>query len=936
MSGAVVTELGDALFPALEQSLWASVREALVAYIPGAGLLLPQDLAGPGLLADFSFIDKAFHDFLVSTFSQGSTLWQAAFLPAVTLVIQGIQTVMPTAQQFINWIASGIAASVGSIDTVAAALTDYVNNVLSKQIINLSPLIQEVFNQISNYLIQSTTNFWSPTLQGVQDILKKLGSFQFDTVANALQQYTNLTKIIFSMSDLYWKPTNYTANNILEIVNIINKTLSEDVLFTVNNIANSLKAFTGFDFSGITSAINQQVGALINQIVDQLKPLPDLINAAITPALDALNQVTGSITTVLNDVYNLSIKSIGELEYYISTEFKFWVGEASEYIISSLSGARQDAGQIISIITGGVTQLENDISALATNDQAYYTDLAARIDNGWVSFADSVVDQISAGIGDLWTGYTNGILGPAAAAIGGFLGGVADRLKEFFTPTGCEIAAIEQWFGGIFKSITDWIMSLCGADCKNKDEDPFNIITRTLTGVIGAGGGMAMSLMLGELISPLKQLGMSRLAAYFWDMADFKAVGGDILKALNHSSTVKPLQYGLNEFFRPELPKTEEANTWLHRGLIQEPEWRKIYARHGLDESYIDKFAESIHTLPGDRMLIAIADVPGVPDDWVDYVLRARGYDELTVQMWKIYSTKRRLADEFSELKSAAEAAFIYGQSTVDDYMNVLKLIGRNNTEIAWALESAARKEQLARMKEVVDIYIQAFRSGQMAQADFENSISALPLVPAKADNIITKELARKRLTDKATRAAKQAKLSLATILKSYDLGLFTDDDAITRLELLNYTLGDAQLELAIHKAEVAGREADSAQKAILDAEKAKVKEEQALSLEWAKLMVASVAHRLVSPDVAKQEITALPLTDSRKALLYKEVDVAVLQAAKAGTPTKPKTLRETEIYKALNMGIITIDEAITYLQALGFTDEEIRIKLAINPPTSP
>lgn len=927
--------VGTAGRQAVGQITWATITQAIQPLLSPLGITLPADPFPPpdGWTRLDIAVANAFTDFFTRVFQAGSAVWNASIAPAINQIVQSVGQIVPTEQAIVGAIVGAFTQGTTILDVIRQALTEALTTVS----INVQAVTDTIINVIKSGLASALQTAFTDLSNAAASITKPILD-----VVNNIQDSTNY---LYTWTNGVWKDVttaihNYALNASVWAEQAV-RDLRAYVEPPIQEILQIVKTGLNIDLSSVLGDLPQQLATqlstlttTINTTINNILPtLSANINSVVDVALQnltgALNTISGQTTQLIQSAFT----QIGEIEQFIVTEFKYWVGEEGEYIINSLRGAQTGLGDIAARVDNVSMQIQDGVNYIVQTDQSFYQDLAGRIDNGWVSFSSQLQTTLAGGLSDIWGGFQNDVLGPAANAIGAFFGGIWDRLKGFFTPIGCEANVVADWFGGIFKTISDWIQSLCGGNCQNMGKDPFNIISRSLTGVLGVGGGLGLSLMAGELISPLKQLGMSRLAAYIWDMADFKTVGGDVLKSLNAASTIKPLMYGLNEFFRPELPRTDEANAWYHKGIINDEQWRKIYAQHGLANAYIDNFALDLYREPSDRVILNLLDTEGVPIEWVNQKLKAVGYSDADIAFLKIYATNRRLSDEFNAVKSAYEAAYIKGYVSLDEYTGILRAIGRNQTEVSYAVFAAEQKARTARLSEDIDILVQAYRTHKLTDDQFEQNINGLGLDPDKAQNIIEKELARKKAAAAADTAEKQRKLTQGQILDALDLDLMTEAQALERLQLLEFTPDDALLVLQLHAAELAAKEADQAQKALLDAQRAKAKEDQNLAIAYARWNIRLMQARLTSLDGVIDEIRALPLSDAWKNLLINEATIASQISDAKERPPNPPKLRETEIYKAWKYGYIDEAQVRDYLAALGFTADQIDLKVAINAP---
>lgn len=899
---------------AFKDTVWATIRYALVKAIPGADLVLPQDLVfdpltqarlniGPG--ADLI-------NFFTTIFKEGGYIWNAAFVPLSALISTTISNQFPTLQQITD--AIKVEFALANIDTtkVTAAVTDVIKTTLPGAIqsyfagSNFDPTT--IVSQVNNY-----TQFWASDLEQKLNKLSDNVTYFHGLDSGEMVNIFNLTGAAL----------NYMSGVLKPKIDQLTSLLTGGTLDALQNISTQV--------TDLSVTIKAKVDDSLKNILPDLKSsVADLVK---TQTLDVQSLITQSFTSVTSLVQS-TLTQLGELEYFISTEFKFWVGEAAEYIINSLKTPTAEIAAIGAAVGGLGTAIASQFASESIERTSQYTDMVTRMEN--CCFMTN--QNIGAIGGNIWPQFEAIVAAPASvsslamiAGIGGAIGvGAAVGLGGINFNLQGLIDGAGDIFNKIFGQAFAWLYdkkSFLGLQ-------GFDPITQIMKSILGLGGGFGLAMLMGELVHPLKQLGMGRMAAYFWDMADFKAIGGDVMKLLNRSSTLLPLEYGLSEFFRPRMPNTDEARKWFYWDKTKETYLRQAYRVHGFSDEYITNFMNTIWEVPSQRVVLNMIETPGVDTEWIRNVLRRHGMDEGDVEIMIDYARRKRLNDEFAELVSAYETAFIAGYVDVQEFVQTLTDVGRSEHEVQWKVWAANRKEQTQRLKEDIDIVVSGFRADNLTQQEFEDSIFALPLVPAKAQNLIEKELARKRSTAKAQRAAKQAKLSVAEILKGYDYQMLNDDQALARLVQLNYTPEDSILILTIHKGELAAKQANADAKAQADAEADAIKTEISLANEWARFLVAAITFREISADNAKALIADLPLSDARKALYYKEADLNASRPAKTGAADKPKTLREADVYKALNYSLITYEQAVAYLTEKGYTPEETALLLQLNSPT--
>lgn len=577
--------------------------------------------------------------------------------------------------------------------------------------------------------------------------------------------------------------------------------------FLKNITAEFTKAMTGFFtqagafFSTISATVYNALvataGTIWQQILDVGKGAFDIVTNLAKDLGDATNQGIGQLWGFATSTYESILKSLSEIEFFVVGEFKYWVGEAANFIINSLQGIGQGIGQVQGQFVGFFQQLSNDLDRGFANLALDSAQLSIQITQSSDQTIIEMREAVAQGLGAIWDGFKAGVIDPIYNSVTSALAGLATELGAIWDSGGTFLSGVAQFFGGIWDAIVGWFSNFLNPSKAGIFADPLAFIFKALSGFIGVFGGFGIAMTAAELAHPIKNLGLTRLAAYINEMGDFKNMAGGIIQALQNKTTIIPLEQALNVLFRPFQPDIQTSNTWLFKGIIDIPAWRQVYAMRGWSDDLIEKYYRDIWTEPSDRMLIALADTPGVSEEWLGRKIAARGYDPVDTELFRRYIQKRRLADEFAKLISSYRTAFVKGYVNVQQFTAIVQITGRSKEEADWMLESASRDADTARLNEDIDILVQAFRTGKLDAASFERNLQGLPLVPERQANILEKEIARKKVLATTEKALARKNLTESQILAAYKAGILDVAETKTRLITLNYAIVDADILIA-------------------------------------------------------------------------------------------------------------------------------------------
>lgn len=151
-----------------------------------------------------------------------------------------------------------------------------------------------------------------------------------------------------------------------------------------------------------------------------------------------------------------------------------------------------------------------------------------------------------------------------------------------------------NWIYEHLLGFIDWLKGLAPISPSKAND----IVPQMLKLGLAATGGLGAAYIVGELLHPLKEVGLGHLAAMIYKFSNYDIVAGAIVGALATTVFRMPLGYYFNNLFQPKLPTTEEAGEFWRRGMIDDSEFINIAKYQGFSEEWAQKFLKTKERLP--------------------------------------------------------------------------------------------------------------------------------------------------------------------------------------------------------------------------------------------------------------------------------------------------------------------------------------------------
>jgi len=456
-----------------------------------------------------------------------------------------------------------------------------------------------------------------------------------------------------------------------------------------------------------------EVGSWIwSRISPVLGPVADWIRRAASWAWDSLwafakdplgfiKRGTDWLGSMLTQAWNSIVAGVNALGSSVSS----WLGAARDYLAGKLTG-------VYNSLVGAVGGAVNTLGAAFNG--------AVATVGGWVSAALSgVAKALGEGLQGFLDWFLKGI-GTVATTVGSFLN------ERVVAPLASAVGGLKTWLTNALQGLFTSVLNFFASPKSPDPQDPVRSIAEALTTVFGFGLSMALPVMAGELVHPVKQMGFPQLSAMLYDMSGFGRIASALTLELATASYITPLRWGLNTLWRPRIPPTAMADRMLLEGHIGEGDWRTIYAKWGWKEGDIDAWRRSMYTKPNQRTLLTMLEDPEVPEDWIIRKLTELGLerpdvDQLVGYKRRLIEAKRlaRFDSEKSKLVTNAKYDFARGYITEEDLRSTLKSLDYTSEEVEYHVRDAREDRERKRKDMLVDNYVEAYVKG-MIESDQE------------------------------------------------------------------------------------------------------------------------------------------------------------------------------------------------------------------------
>lgn len=541
----------------------------------------------------------------------------------------------------------------------------------------------------------------------------------------------------------------------------------------INDAVGGLWTSVSGAFSGLQTQIGDWLGQLQTGIVDVANTIASGINSSISGLGSALGKGLSDLSTTLGE----KLTGLGS-----------GISGLGKALGDGFNTVQLGANSIVKLVTDGYAGLDTRLKDLTEygipgamlNIGAFVSDQVAGIMTGQetnqaqtlVHF-DNAVSGVAGSLGEGLKGFFDWLLkglGSVAGTIGGFL------TENVLSPLGNALQGLGSWISssvvGFMQSILQFFASPHSPDPQN----PLGSIAQVLTMVLGLTLSMAVPMVAGELVHPLKELGLGQVSAMLYDMAGFGRISSALTLELATVSYITPLRYALNSLWRPSIPRTFQADQMLFEQHITKDQWVAIYQKWGWKDADMDAWYATMWREPSQLVLRNMVTDPDIDLEWIRKKYRELGFIGEDFEAMLAYGKRQALKDERTALASLDLTDFVDG--VIDE-----TTFRRDLASLKFSLEEV--EYRVARALLLVD------RNARKAATQLAKDL-------AKAGDQARVQAETEARKDAALAAKSLKKLTESDYDRELTLGLTTPDRYIADLMSLGYSDNLARRKYAL------------------------------------------------------------------------------------------------------------------------------------------
>jgi hypothetical protein len=303
--------------------------------------------------------------------------------------------------------------------------------------------------------------------------------------------------------------------------------------------------------------------------------------------------------------------------------------------------------------------------------------------------------------------------------------------------------------------------------------------------------GLASMTIAGEMLAPLKQIGLGNIAAIVYDLINYKTLTAAFMSVLAMVYITQPLKYYYNRAARPMIPDERSLSIMAERRIITQPEHDDNMAWHGYPDTWISKLGETVWRPMTPYMLRSLATAGILDDALLDHVLTQAGYDDYSIPYIKQMFTS--LGATAVKTLSSGTAMTRYQEGFDDEpaLRKNLSTLGIADSMLDRYVFAANLQYLYDYQSDLKAFYIDAYHRRDIEEPELRSDLATCGLQTDRIDLIVSAQ-AIKRLKAAAPAADPAITVKLETIREQRIKQLITDDQETAAIVALSYELNYA------------------------------------------------------------------------------------------------------------------------------------------------
>jgi hypothetical protein len=432
---------------------------------------------------------------------------------------------------------------------------------------------------------------------------------------------------------------------------------------------------------------------------------------------------------------------------------------------------------------------------------------------------------IGLGLAGAFSGVLNGIgkLGPMFESIfgrfGGWLWSIGSRIGPWFGKTFSNLwiwigLYVEQFGPTVAKAIMPRLVPFIGSGAIIAMESTGALqdlvgrfITPAITGIfaqfeamgpvaptgaadMSAGitklatftiSGLAAMTIGGELLSPIKQLGLGNISAIIYDLINYRTLTAAFMGVLAAIYIKTPLTYYYNRIARPNIPDERGLSELASDYQLTKDEFITYMSYHGYADSWSEKLYEASFRPMTPYMLRSLAEAGLLDMDFLDSELRHAGYREQAIPFIKQMMSNLAGASLAAVSTSTAMTRFQEGFDDEAALRQNLQALGIADKMLDRYVFAAELKYMYDYQVDLKTFYIDAYHRRDIEEPELRQDLVYAGLNSDRIDLVVQAQQL-KRLKAAAAAAPPELKIQEETIRTRRTKNLITADQEVSQL----------------------------------------------------------------------------------------------------------------------------------------------------------
>ena len=285
-------------------------------------------------------------------------------------------------------------------------------------------------------------------------------------------------------------------------------------------------------------------------------------------------------------------------------------------------------------------------------------------------------------------------------------------------------------------------------------------ITRLATFTIS---GLAAMTLGGELLSPLKQLGLGNISAIIYDLINYRTLTAAFMGVLAFVYIKQPLTYYYQRVARPNLPDERQALQLAGEYAISRGEFNDLMAWHGFPDEWIERLYELADRPLTPFMFRTLAEQGILDDELLDRELRNAGYNEKSIPYLKQLFGKLAKAELKTIMTSSALNRYKEGFDDAGTLQQNLLVLGVDPAVMPTYLFAANLNYLTDYQTDLIAYFKDAYHRREIEEPELRSGLASAGLLPERLDLAVERE-GIKRLKPPTTTEARsqQSRLILS------------------------------------------------------------------------------------------------------------------------------------------------------------------------------